>query len=568
MTSPARTFLHAALGALAVLCLALPPQPAQAQSTGTRVTVSFGAHTLLGQPVPEGTAFDCLGTPTCTNSIVITIPPVPGACTNSLSYTLRWTMTGLNLGSSGPIQGSIVYGNIIPEFDFRADGTCAIIGSSDLSYPYTGSWNAGTGTGTLSIGRPTCSICSQFPDNPFTGTIRTESVPPPVFPMVVRTNITATSATASADIQFRPEDVGSSGSVFVFALAPRDIVKSAADGSEPFVVGKTVSAPGAKADPAVACVLAQLNQSGQLQAVSSSSLAAYLSGVLSAQGASVTILDAVSTPAVGGATFFVGYGSSGTAMINSGINQSAVTVPAARECRPQLPQTGWWWNPQEAGRGFSIEAQGNNLFMATYLYDVSGRSTWHVAVGPTSLNGSLFTNTLLSFGGGVTLGGSYRGNSRLADAGPITMTFDDGQHGTLVWPGGTVAIQRYGFGTNGTATEPLANQPQSGWWWGGNGDNGRGFFIEWQGNRAFIAGYMYDTAGNAAWYVADEPVTNAQSFQGTWLQFANGQTLTGPYRAPTLPPTSAGPVTIQFQGAESAILTLPSGPLSLSRFRF
>ena len=76
------------------------------------------------------------------------------------------------------------------------------------------------------------------------------------------------------------------------------------------------------------------------------------------------------------------------------------------------------------------------------------------------------------------------------------------------------------------------------------------------------------SAGNAAWYVADEPVTNAQSFQGTWLQFANGQTLTGPYRAPTLPPTSAGPVTIQFQGAESAILTLPSGPLSLSRFRF
>ncbi len=230
----------------------------------------------------------------------------------------------------------------------------------------------------------------------------------------------------------------------------------------------------------------------------------------------------------------MGYGANGTAMINSGINRSAVTVPATRVCRPQLPQTGWWWNPQEPGRGFSIEAQGNNLFMATYLYDVSGRSTWHVAVGPTSLNGSLFTNQLLSFGGGVTLDGAYRGNARLPDAGPITMTFDDGQHGTLVWPGGTVSIQRYGFGANGTATTPLGDQPQSGWWWGGAGDNGRGFFIEWQGNKAFLAGYMYDGTGDATWYVSEATVTNAQSFQGTWLQFANGQAMTGAYRAPSL----------------------------------
>jgi hypothetical protein len=568
MTSFKRTFRKFTPVALAALCLALSPLAARAQASTARVTVSFGAHTLLGQPMPEGTAFDCVGTPTCTNEYPLTIPPVAGACTNSLSYSLRITMTGLNLASSGAIQGNIIYGNIIPTFDFRPDGSCAILGFEDLTYSYTGTWNAGTGTGAIAVGKPSCSVCSQFPDSPFTGTIKTENVPPPVFPMVVRSNITATSATASADIQFRPEDVGGTGSVYVFALAPRDVVKAAADGSEPFVVGKTVSTRGGKAEAAVACVLAQLNSAGQLQAVSSSSLQAYVTGVLSAQGASVTILNGVPTVTIGGATFFVGYGATASAMINNGINRGAVTVPAARECRPQLPQTGWWWNPQEPGRGFSIEAQGNNLFMATYLYDVSGRSTWHVAVGPTSLDGSLFTNTLLSFGGGVTLDGPYRSNSRLPDAGPITMTFDDGQHGTLVWPGGTVAIQRYPFGANGTATAPLANQPQSGWWWGGAGDSGRGFFIEWQGSRAFIAGYMYDAEGNATWYVADSPVTNAQSFQGTWLQFANGQTMTGAYRAPTTANANAGAVTIQFQGAESAIMTLPGGQIPLSRFRF
>ena len=131
-----------------------------------------------------------------------------------------------------------------------------------------------------------------------------------------------------------------------------------------------------------------------------------------------------------------------------------------------------------------------------------------------------------------------------------------------------MAIQRYGFGTSGTDTPALANQPENGWWWGGAADNGRGFFIEWQGNRAFVAGYMYDADGNAAWYVADAPVANAQTFTSTWLQFASGQTLTGPYRAPTLVNGNVAPVTIQFQGADTALITLPSGTLPLTRFRF
>jgi hypothetical protein len=124
--------------------------------------------------------------------------------------------------------------------------------------------------------------------------------------------------------------------------------------------------------------------------------------------------------------------------------------------------------------------------------------------------------------------------------------------------------------STGPATPPLGNQPESGWWWGGAADDGRGFFIEWQGANAFLAGYMYDTAGNATWYVAQNaaPITNARSFQGTWLQLANGQTLTGAYRAPTIVNGNVAPVTIQFQGADTALLTLPSGTLPITRFRF
>ena len=121
---------------------------------------------------------------------------------------------------------------------------------------------------------------------------------------------------------------------------------------------------------------------------------------------------------------------------------------------------------------------------------------------------------------------------------------------------------------NGIDTPPISGQPESGWWWGGERDNGRGFFVEWQGSRAFIAGYMYDAQGNATWYVADSPVANSQTFTGSWLQFANGQPMTGSYKAPTLANGNVAPVTIQFQGADTALLTLPSGTLPLTRFRF
>jgi hypothetical protein len=206
--------------------------------------------------------------------------------------------------------------------------------------------------------------------------------------------------------------------------------------------------------------------------------------------------------------------------------------------------------------------------MAAYLYDVSGRATWHVAAGPTSLDGSVFSGALMSFGNGVTLDGPYRANARLPDAGSVSLAFDDATHGTLVWPGGVVVLQRYAFGAGGIDTPALASQPESGWWWGGAEDNGRGFFIEWQGGRAYLAGYMYDAAGNAVWYAADNAVTNARFFDGTWMQFANGQTLTGAYRAPSQANGNVAPVTIQFQGADSAILSLPAGTLPISRFRF
>ena len=367
--------------------------------------------------------------------------------------------------------------------------------------------------------------------------------------------LTDPTLTVDSLLRFNAADVGKSGGVYVFALAPATMVRNA-------------SANFAK-DGSVACVLAQLNASGQLQAVSVSSLQAYATGVFSGQGQAVNVLNGVPTASIGGATFLVGYGTSPSAMINNGTNRGVASVPGSSSCVPQPPQKGWWWNPAEGGRGYSIETSGNKLFFASYLYDVSGRATWLIAAGPTSLDGSLFVGKLESYSGGQSLGGSYRAPAGVVGQ-DLTLAFTDASHGTMIWPGGSVAIERFNIVPNGLSMAPAAGQPEGGWWWNPD-ESGRGFFLEWQGSQLFMAGYMYDDAGNPVWYLSGNstPSPNLQSYSNSWQLYGNGQTLMGPYRPPQQMNGNVAPVTITFQGAESGIVTLPNGrTTAIRRFRF
>jgi len=348
-------------------------------------------------------------------------------------------------------------------------------------------------------------------------------------------------------------------------VAPSTVVKSVTKAAH---LG--ITARGGTRDEEVQCVLAQLNAAGQLQAVSSSNLQAYVTGVLGAQGQTVALLNNVSTGNVAGAAVYVGYGASASAMMAGGINNRALTVPGALQCDPGPPQTGWWWNPAEGGRGYSIEAAGNRLFFASYLYDVSGRATWTIAAGSTSLDGSLFAGRLEAYAGGQSLAGSYKPPGPVAYLGDITLAFNDRDFGTLIWPGGAVAIERFDIVPNGLAQPRKANQPESGWWWNPE-ESGRGYFLEWQGGQLFMAGYMYDEAGNPIWYLSQDvtPDASLQSYSGTWWLYGNGQTLNGTYRPPAQVNGNVAPVTIQFSGPETGIMTLPGGrTTAITRFRF
>jgi hypothetical protein len=262
--------------------------------------------------------------------------------------------------------------------------------------------------------------------------------------------------------------------------------------------------------------------------------------------------------------------SAAGSIINQGLpvvtgNDPSITCPTATLAAN--PQAGVWWNPAEGGRGFVIEQRGNNLFFGAFLYDASGRSTWYSAGG--GMTGNTFSSTLTANANGQTLTGPYVPPVVSGSPGAISITFTDASHGLLNWPGGIISIQRFDVVQGGAAMTPAAGTPETGIWWNPN-ESGRGFALEIQNNTMFLGGYMYDASGNPVWYLSGQaPMTNPMTYIGTWDQLGNGQTLTGPYKSPTVVTSNVGSVKIQFTDTQNAILTLPDGrTIPITRFRF
>ena len=211
------------------------------------------------------------------------------------------------------------------------------------------------------------------------------------------------------------------------------------------------------------------------------------------------------------------------------------------------PQNGWWWNPDESGRGFFIEMRGGVIYVGGYFYEDDGRATWMTSGGPLT-DPYAYQGTLQAYRGGQTLFGEYRPPAPAVDVGPIGLKFKDDTHGTLTWSGGTVPIERQVFDEN-----VASFRPHTGWWWN-PAESGRGFSVEVQGNNAFVVAFMYDDSGNPVWYFAAGPMSSPTRFEGDWLQFSGGQTMTGPYHPPATP-QKVGRLAVEFAARDSATLT-------------
>ena len=233
------------------------------------------------------------------------------------------------------------------------------------------------------------------------------------------------------------------------------------------------------------------------------------------------------------------------------------------------PQPGWWWNTSEPGRGYFIEVTGGAFYTGSFLYDNNGNPIWF-ATGPGQTTSSGFSGGLGTYSGGQSLTGSYKAPTGPTSAGQASFSFSDASHGTIAWPGGTVPIVRYEINPADHSLSQPANtfQPETGWWWN-EAEGGRGFSIEVQGNNMFIAGFMYRADGNPVWYVSAGTMTTPQVYQGTWIEYADGQAMGGVFKPAAIKNPNVGAVSVVFSSTTTAMLTLPDGrQIPLKRYSF
>ena len=111
------------------------------------------------------------------------------------------------------------------------------------------------------------------------------------------------------------------------------------------------------------------------------------------------------------------------------------------------PESGFWYNPAEGGRGYVIEIHGSTLFIGGFMYDALGNAIWY-ASGPAAMTGTtVYTNSWQQYGNGQTLTGTFKPSAVITpNVGALTIQFTSATAGTLTLPTGTqIPIVRFPF---------------------------------------------------------------------------------------------------------------------------
>ncbi len=229
-------------------------------------------------------------------------------------------------------------------------------------------------------------------------------------------------------------------------------------------------------------------------------------------------------------------------------------------------ETGWWWAPSEAGRGYFIEVKSDRMFFGMMSYGADGRPSWRVAYGQMASTRS-FKGELVTFSGGATIGAAYRAPVA-QDAIPVEINFQDGQLATLTLPWTTVAIERFPvvpFGPGFGASE--APYPESGFWWNSS-EPGTGVVLEVQGNVMMIGLLDYDAAGRSRWTYAVADMLFGLLFTAPILDVAAGPPDGQGWR-PVGDVMPGSNIVVEVKSRTSIVLVQPNGRrVSLERFPF
>ena len=123
-----------------------------------------------------------------------------------------------------------------------------------------------------------------------------------------------------------------------------------------------------------------------------------------------------------------------------------ITNGSAISTASGYPQTGWWWNASEPGRGFFIEAQNTTMYVSFYMYSSTGQAIWYVASGAMT-SATTFTGTLSTYSGGSYFtSSSFTGPTSSSTSGTVTIQFSSTTTATMTLPNGSqVALTRFTF---------------------------------------------------------------------------------------------------------------------------
>jgi len=113
------------------------------------------------------------------------------------------------------------------------------------------------------------------------------------------------------------------------------------------------------------------------------------------------------------------------------------------------PETGWYWNPAEAGRGYFIEVQYDQVFFAAFMYGTDGQPTWYYFGSGTTAtggNGVQIQSNLAACTGGQTLTDATRSPNCGALSQQVTFQFPNPFTATMTLPDGrAVGLVRFAF---------------------------------------------------------------------------------------------------------------------------
>jgi hypothetical protein len=151
---------------------------------------------------------------------------------------------------------------------------------------------------------------------------------------------------------------------------------------------------------------------------------------------------------LGNATFLFNSPTSGTlSMAGLGEMQISrydiVANGVASSPAAGAPRSGWWWDPNENGRGFYMEAQTDNLMFAGLMYDDFAQPIWSSSCGPMTTP-NLYQSELFENYNGQTINGSCEHPDVASSRGTITVQFTSDSTAIFInLQGGQVSLVRY-----------------------------------------------------------------------------------------------------------------------------